>query len=358
MSPKHNNQKTMYGVLGFGVLAIVYMIYVMAAPHGEIVRGWTPRSASTLSDGTDWVFNFITYWNYAFFLGVVGAMGYFTYKFLRKSDADRTEKVKDSVAMEMFWVIFPTLLVMVVFVLGAKDYVRQRVVPNNAYEIQVTAFQWGWSFTYPNGAQSDSLVVPANTPVRMVMTSKDVIHSFYIPDFRVKQDVIQNRYSYVWFNAPKPTLQYDRPNDSTLVLKRVDRAHILHCTEYCGKDHSNMNRSVNVMPMRDFEAWIEKIGGVEATVEGGMQVYKAKCASCHSVDGSKIVGPTWKGMWGASHSMTDGSSAMVDENYIRESILNPNAKVVSGFPPVMTNFTGLIRDDEIAALIVYMKSLK
>ncbi|MBL7980035.1 MAG: c-type cytochrome [Bacteroidetes Order II. Incertae sedis bacterium] len=358
MTPKHNNNRTMIGVLAAGILAIIYMIYVMVAPQGGHIQGWTPRASSTLAEGTDWVFNFINYWNYLFFIGVVAAMGYFIYKYQRKSDSDRTEKVKDSIAFEMFWVIFPTLLVMVVFVLGARDYMGHRVTPKNVYEIQATAFQWGWTFTYPNGGTSDSLVVPANQPVRMVMTSNDVLHSFYIPDFRVKQDVIPNRFTYVWFNAPKPTLKYSRPNDSTLTVSSLDRKHILHCTEYCGTSHSGMDRNVQVMAYNDFETWLEELTKVDESAEGGKKVFESKCQSCHSADGTPGIGPTWKGLWGSNRSVSPGGSVPADENYIRESILNPGAKVANGFPNAMTNFTGLIKDGEIKAIIEYMKTLK
>lgn len=358
MSPNHDNRRTMYGVLGMGIVAILFMIWVMTAQHGPVIKGWTPPAASTLAAGTDSVFNFINYWNYAFFVGVVAAMGYLLYKYLRKEETERTVKVKDSVAFEMFWVVFPTLLVIVVFVLGARDYVSHRVAPANVYEVQATAYQWGWTFTYPNGASSDSLVVPQNQPVRMVMTSKDVIHSFYIPDFRVKADVLPNRYTYIWFQAPETTMKYNQINDSTSVAQATARRHLLQCTEYCGKAHSGMNRNVNVMTRADFELWLEKINSVDETPDGGKKIYEQKCKSCHSVDGSPGIGPSWKGAWGANHKMTDGASVPVDENYVRTSILNPGAQVVAGFPNAMTNFTGLIKDGEIKAIIAYMKTLK
>jgi cytochrome c oxidase subunit 2 len=373
MSQAKSNKNTMYGVVGIGILAIIYMIWVMTARHSATVQGWTPTPASNLAAGTDWVFNFINMWSYAFFVGVVGAMGWLLWKYWRKSNTERTEKVKDNIVFEMFWVIFPTLLCLVVFILGARDYVEHRTPPPNAYEIQATASQWAWNFTYPDGRTSNDLYIPADQPIRLVISSVDVLHSLYIPHFRVKMDAVPGRYTTLWFQAKQSTsLKWvdldavesatDNGDGSYNVSNkgksyRYVQPHRLFCTEYCGKSHSAMDRKVFVLPRDRWNAVLDSLNIVPETAESGKNIYTNKCVACHSVDGSPMAGPTWKGMFGHSVS-TSAGTVDVNEDYIRESILDPTAKIVTGFAGTMPSFAGQIKDAEINALIAYMKELK
>ena len=220
------------------------------------------------------------------------------------------------------------------------------VIPNDALEIKATGQKWFWTFDYPNGANSiNDLVVPVGEPVKLLLSSQDVIHSFFVPDFRVKMDVLPNRYTLTWFEATD-TGEYE-----------------IFCTEYCGKGHSEMLGKVIVMTEVDYNAWLEKsavdIPEGMSLEEAGAQLYTSKaCVTCHSVDGRPGVAPSFKGRYGIQQRMVDGSTVMVDENYLRESILNPQAKVVEGYQPVMPTYQGVLKDRQIDALIAYIKSLQ
>jgi len=211
--------------------------------------------------------------------------------------------------------------------------------------VKVTAQKWFWPFDYPEGASTvNELAAPLNTPVKLLMSSQDVIHSFFVPNFRVKMDVLPNRYSITWFEATRRG-EFD-----------------LFCTEYCGKGHAEMIGKVRVVSESEYGQWLETGSGPaegEGLVDYGRRLYVSKaCNTCHSVDGSANVGPSFKQRFGNSQAMADGSFIMVDENYLRESILNPQAKIVAGFDPVMPTYQGLLKDREVDALIEFIKSLK
>ena len=209
-----------------------------------------------------------------------------------------------------------------------------------AYEIRVQARSWGWSFEYPNGVTTDTLYVPADEPVKTTMSSQDVIHSFYVPAFRVKQDVLPNRYTSVWFEATKEGT-YD-----------------LFCTEYCGRNHSEMDAEVKVVSRARFDEWLESAGTPDdiPLPELGEKLYTQQgCQGCHSLDGSDMVGPTWKGLYGKTdHQMADGSTVTADANYLRESILQSGAKVVEGYQNVMPSYASL-SEREVTGLVEFIK---
>jgi cytochrome c oxidase subunit 2 len=192
------------------------------------------------------------------------------------------------------------------------------------------------------------MVVPLNRPVKLVMTSNDVIHSFYVPGFRNKQDVIPGRYTSLWFKADK--------------LGEFQ----VFCTEYCGLQHSQMPATIRVVSESQYMAWLDSNkpssvsndNGMSESAQKGMELYEGKCRSCHSLDGSRVVGPTWKGIYGAKREFESGPSVNADENYLRESILNPMAKIVKGYPAAMPPYAGQLSDDEIESLIEYMKTTK
>jgi len=209
----------------------------------------------------------------------------------------------------------------------------------------VTGSKWKWAFEYPDGTRSiKKLHVPINKPVRLIMTSEDVLHAFFIPSLRIKTDVIPGRYVDMSFTATVPG------------------RHQVFCAEYCGKDHSDMMAEVYVDTPEQYDIFLKE-GPEELRtmplVELGKFTYdEAGCKSCHSLDGTEGEGPSFKGLWGRSEKLRDGSSVTVDENYIRESILNPSAKVVAGYEPVMPTFQGLLRERQITGMIEYLKTLK
>lgn len=310
-------------------------------PNGTL---FFPGQSSTIASEVDSLFYFILYLSIFFFILVTGGSFYFAWRYRKKGKDTFTENISHNTGLEIFWTVVPTILVFIIFVWGFKTYLKENVLPENAIEIKVTAQQWFWAFSYPNGTiTTNEIVVPVNKPVNLLMSSKDVIHSFYVPGFRIKNDVIPNRYSTLWFQA----------------IEKGDFD--LFCTEYCGKGHSEMIGKVKVVSPEEYAQWLEQ-SGAESTLppdQHGAELYKSKaCFTCHTIDGSPSVGPTFKGVFGRTEKLTDGSTITVDENYIRQSILEPQSQVVNGFQPVMPTFQGVLKDSEIDALIAYLKTLK
>ncbi len=308
---------------------------------------WLPESASTMSGEIDALFYFVYWISVVFFVGVVGTMGYFAYKYRRRSERDRPALVHESKFIEAAWIVVPTILVLVVFTWGFKAYLQLEVAPPNAYQISVTGQKWIWRFEYPNGAVSAGegaeLHVPVGRPVQLKMSSQDVLHSFFIPAFRVKQDVLPNRYTYIWFEATK--------QDTFQVF----------CTEYCGTSHSNMLAKVVVQSQDEFNAWLREAaldqGGTPA--ERGQLLYQQLgCQGCHSLDGSAGVGPTFQGLYGAQRPLVSGGTVEADDNYLRESILQPAAKVSAGYQPQMPNAYSGLSAEELDALIAFIEAQK
>ncbi len=307
---------------------------------------WLPEQASTLAPTIDWLFNFVNYVSLILFLMVVGGMLYFAYRFRRRSPNDRPAPIKESKLLEASWIVVPTILSLMVFTWGFKGYIKLNTSPPDAYEIQVSGFQWGWNFTYPEGfSTAGEIYVPVGRPVRILMSSTDVLHSFFIPAFRVKQDVLPNRYSAVWFEATK-TGVYD-----------------IFCTEYCGTSHSGMLGKVHVVSQNAFQDWVETGGmgdlnQLPLPEQGAILSRKNACLTCHSVDGSRMTGPTWQGLYGTTGHPTDKGPVTVDENYLRESILAPGAKIVQGYGNVMPANYSSLTDDQLNALVAYIKTLQ
>lgn len=307
-----------------------------------------PPAKSTLAQQTDTLFWFVHLSSLVLTIGLIAVIVYFVYKYRRKSGDEVTPLITHNNKLEVTWSVIPLILTLIVFGWGYKVFMNQQVVPDDAYEVNVTAQKWIWQFTYENGARSTGkLHVPADRPVKLIMSSNDVIHSFYVPDYRLKQDVVPGRYTEMWFNAPEP-------GES-----------IIYCTEYCGTGHSDMLGNVIVHEEEEFENWLaENAGGGSkpddlAPAEWGEQLAQEwACTTCHSPDGSQMTGPTWKGVFGSEEQLADGSTVTVDENYIRESILEPNAKVVEGYPAVMNTYQGQLNDEQINAIIEYIKTLK
>jgi cytochrome c oxidase subunit 2 len=311
---------------------------------GRLFDFMLPEAKSPTADSTDALFHFISEVSLIFLIGIAFSLLYFAFKYKRKSEDDKTPVITHNNTLEITWSVIPLLICFVVFGWGYTGWLNLKSVPDNAYEIQVSAFKWGWTVKYENGAQTlNEIHVPEGQPIKLVMQSQDVLHSFFVPDYRVKHDVIPNRYTYVWFEA-----------------NEVGES-IVFCTEYCGTGHSDMLAKVIVHSEEDFDTWLEQNGGgVTGTpAEQGEQLVSLQgCATCHSVDGSRLIGPSFKGLWDSQENLTDGSTVTVDENYIRESILNPAAKIVEGYDNVMSSYEGRISDDEITNIIEYLKTLK
>jgi cytochrome c oxidase subunit II len=308
---------------------------------------WMPAKSSTVAANTDALFYFIYYLCLFFFALIVGAMIYFVVKYRHKEGKPaRTVDLKGNHTLEVFWSVVPGILLVVIFAWGFKDWVKLVVPPAHSLEVRVTGYKWAWAFDYvASGVNGGTLVVPENQPVKLTMSSKDVIHSFYVPDFRVKRDVLPGRYTVMWFEA---TEKGEFP---------------IKCTEYCGTSHSGMISKVRVVSQEEFDEWIQNggdLGGAGVPLaELGAKVYEAKgCNACHSIDGSAKVGPSFKGVYGKPAKLADGSEVVVNDDYIRESILMPNAKVHQGYPPVMPSFQGQLNDKQVSALIEYIKSLQ
>ncbi len=305
---------------------------------------WMPPQASTSAEGVDRLFYFI-FWIAAFFFAlIVVLMIFFAVRYRRRKASEGPGGgPTHNTALEITWTIIPLGIVFVIFFLGFRGFLDLNTPPANAYEVQVTAQRWKWLFTYPNGHVDDNLHVPVDRPVQLVMTAEDVIHSFYVPDFRIKRDIVPGRYNKTWFRAPQPG------------------EHDIYCAEYCGTGHSDMLAKVIVHPAGDFEVWLDGVSGALDKLppaEAGAQLFKARgCLQCHSVEGKGGIGPAMNGVFGTTVVMKDGSSVLADENYIRASILEPQSQIVAGFEPVMPTYQGRLKDKEITAIIEYLKTL-
>lgn len=303
-----------------------------------------PPQGTDIAVQVDNLYSFLLISSFIGCMILIGGMIYFAVKYKRKTNNDITPYISHNTFLEFLWSFIPLVLFLGVFGWGWYVYHQMRQMPENALEVHVTAYKWAWDFEYKSGkTTSAEMVVPVGVPVKLIMTSKDVLHSFFVPSMRIKQDVIPGRYTSLWFNAEKLG-DYQ-----------------VFCAEYCGDLHSRMLAKVKVVSMPDYEAWIQENDSALPMAERGQKIWTGKCVACHTITGAVGVGPSWKGLWGAKgHPMQDGTTVDVDENYIRESILEPNAKTVAGpfVKGTMPTFQGSLKDEEITALIEFIKTLK
>lgn len=325
-----------------GLLSRVPFLGPLLAKGGDRTL-WMPAQRSSVAGDVDWLFYFILWICVFFFVLIVVLMLAFIIKYRAREGREPEPRPDHNMPLEIVWTAIPLALVIAIFWFGFKGYMALAVIPQNSYQVTVTGQKWKWLFTYPNGYVDEKLHVPVDKPVQLLMSSEDVIHSFFVPSFRVKHDVVPGRFTKMWFRGIKP--------GEFQVL----------CTEYCGKGHSEMLTSVVVHEPGQFERWLEEAADFVSKmppVEAGKLLYEKRgCTQCHSVDGTKLVGPSFKGAFGRSEQLADGSRVTVDENYVRESILNPSARVVAGYDPVMPTFQGRLKDAEIGAIIEYLKTL-
>lgn len=306
-----------------------------------------PPQGSTYAGEVDTLYIFLVIVSTLLFLGIAVPAIYFSWRYRYKPGRVTPHQTHNN-TLEVVWTVLPLMLCIGIFFWGLNGWMKYSVAPGEAMEIQITAKKWIWQFEYPDGTRTVNEVhVLLNKPVRFVMTSEDVLHDFFVPDMRVKHDIIPGRYTEVWFT---PT---------------VLGVHHVTCAEYCGKGHSDMQAKLIVENEADFKKFMET-GGTEwedykmKPAEWGRLQYERKgCATCHSIDGSKIPqgGPSWKGIWGKMETMNDGKKVLVDAAYVRESMMTPQAKIVAGFGPIMPTFQGLLREHEIQGLMAFIKSL-
>jgi cytochrome c oxidase subunit 2 len=320
---------------------------------------WMPKSVNEAADESDMMFYAVLGLSIFFFIAIAAAVIYFVIKYRHRPGHKAEPSAAHNDVLEITWTVIPTIICVFLFWYGWHSYIRVVTPPNKAVEIDVLAWRWNWQFTHENGVTDSDLHIPAGVPVRLVMTSKDVLHSFYAPAMRVKQDVVPRRFTYAWFQATKPG------------------TYRLTCAEYCGTSHAQMacldvdsvtghcNRRAVVVVHKDLEEYEKYLNDKildqlkMPPVELGKMLYDKKgCSSCHTIDGSARVGPSWKQPdWGKQITLTDGTVTM-DENYVRESILYPAKKSRPNFPNSMPPFEGQLKDVELNGLIAFIKSLK
>ncbi len=326
-----------------------------------MVTGW-PNLASP----ADSVFYFIMGIALIFLFMNTAVMLYFLIRYSRKRNP-KPEDVKENLKIEILWTVIPTILVLLIFFAGWKGFQYMRTVPPDAMPVKVTARQWSWLFTYENGKQDGVLRVPLRKPVKLLITSADVLHSLYIPAYRIKEDCVPGMDTHLWF-LPDEVGSYD-----------------LFCTEYCGVAHSDMITKVEVMSQKDFDEWYQgekksalteekkptgkatkaaekQAAKVEAPGHEGAELIEVKgCVACHTIDGTPKIGPTFKGVFGKKETVIrDGKEReiVVDEAFIKQTLIKPELDRVKGFPPIMPSQQGQLTEKEMDEIIEYIKSLK
>lgn len=312
------------------------------------VGSFMPIQGTEIAKEVDHLYGFLLVSSFISFIILIGGMIYFVFKYRRKSSNDKTAYITHNNTLEFLWSFIPFVIFMVVFAWGWFIYHKMRSAPANSFEVQVYGQKWNWTFQYKSGKVSiGELYVPAGVPVKLILTSRDVIHSFFVPAFRIKQDAVPGRYSSLWFEAPNPGVYQ------------------VFCTEYCGAAHSSMLAKVHVLPRNEFEAWLsgDPIPGAKPlslSDQGKGLFASVGCVACHNVDSKSVkVGPSLLGIFGEKQVMSDGLTITVDEQYVRESILNPQAKIVKGFEGQrMLSYQGQLKEEQLAALVEYVKSLK
>lgn len=314
-----------------------------------------PERASTVAGEVDALYLFLVAVSGFFALLIAALVVVFAVKYRRRSGEERPSAIHGSLALELAWTIIPFGLAMIMFFWGAKVYLALAVPPPNAMEVFVVGKQWMWKLQHLEGKREiNELHVPVGQPIKLTMTSEDVIHSFYVPAFRIKQDAIPGRYTTAWFEATKTGTYH------------------LFCAEYCGTEHAKMIGRIVVMEPAEYEAWLSGAPSTAvamapaakpedqqaAMASAGAELFKKLgCISCHRAQAGAL-GPSLVGLFGHQVSLQDGSTVVADEDYIRESILNPQAKIVAGYQPIMPTFKGLVNEEQLMQLLAYIKTGK
>ena len=298
-----------------------------------------PVGASSHAWAVDALYLFLVVVSVGTTLAIFAVVGLFAFKYRRRHGRE-AEPIEGNLILEIAWSSAPMGLFLLIFVWGAAIFFDARTPPQDATEIYVVAKQWMWKLEHPEGQRElNELHVPVGKNIKLIMTSQDVIHSFYVPAFRLKQDVIPGRYTTMWFKATKPGTYH------------------LFCAQYCGTQHSGMIGNVVVMEPAEYETWLAGGAPAGSMAQNGQQLFsQLGCSTCHRFD-VQGRGPNLTGVFGKPVLLEDGRTVIADENYVRESILIPTAKVVSGFKPVMPSFQGQVSEEQLTSLVAYVKSL-
>ena len=299
-----------------------------------------PEQASAIAPRVDALFYFLVAVSVFFAAVIFFVIVVFAVKYRRRSEDERPRPIEGNFWLEIFWSAIPLGLTMVMFVWGAIIYFDMYNPPNDALEISIVGRQWMWKAQHAEGQREiNELHVPVGQAVKLTMTSEDVIHDVFLPAFRIKQDVLPGRYTTLWFEATKAGV------------------YPLYCAEYCGTQHSGMTGRVVVLEPADFEKWLSGGATGMSMAELGESLFQRfGCAACHRATGTS-QGPSLAGLFGKTVELQQGITVTADENYIRESIVDPRAKIVAGYQPIMPTFKGLVSEEAILQIIAYIKSL-
>jgi cytochrome c oxidase subunit II len=299
-----------------------------------------PEQASTFAERVDALYYYLLSVSGFFVLLIFALIFYFAVKYRRRSEGEQTPPILGSIPLEVAWIVIPFILVMIMFVWGASLYFTAFSPPANAMEIFVIGKQWMWKVQHPEGRREiDELHVPVGYPVKLTITSQDVIHSFYIPAFRIKMDAVPGRYTSTWFEASKTGTFH------------------LFCAEYCGTAHAGMGGRVVVMKPSEYEQWLRTGAPEDSLVAAGGRLFQQLgCSGCHSQN-SIARAPLLDGVYGKPVPLQSGQVVLADESYIRDSILLPQKDVVAGYAPVMPPFQGRISEEELMQIIAYIRFL-
>jgi len=321
----------MSGLVKFGS---TFLCSVMQAPQLR------PEAASSIAEGVDHLYFVLTFITLFFTIAIFSTIFIFMVKYRRRAENEVPPDIEQNLPLELAWTIIPTLICAGLFLWASSLYFENSRPPSASTEIFVIGKQWMWHIQHPEGVREiNELHVPEGVPVKLTMTSEDVIHDFYIPAFRVKKDVIPGRYSSLWFQATK-----------------VGTYH-LFCAQYCGADHAEMLGWVYVMSPADYETWLASGTPSQTMEKTGEQIFnKFGCASCHQPDGPGR-GPSLVGVYGTEEELQGGEKRLVDEAFIRQAIINPNSVTLRNYPPIMPAFRGQINEEQVLQLIAYVKSL-
>ncbi len=299
-----------------------------------------PEQASTIAPRVDAVLFYVLGLSIFFTVLIAGLVIYFAIRYRRRSPNEVPPRVHGAMWLEIGWTVIPFILVMILFGWGANVFFALARPPDDALEIYVVGRQWMWKIQHPEGQREiNTLHIPVDQPVKLTMTSEDVIHSFFVPAFRTKQDVVPGRFSTTWFEATKPG------------------TYRLFCAEYCGTEHAKMVGTVMVMKPADYQKWLQEGAEGSLALQGRKLFTKLQCITCHGAN-AQARAPVLEGIFNTMVPLNDGRNVVADENYLRESIMQPAAKIVAGYQPIMPTFQGLIKEDELVELIAYIKSLK
>ncbi|HKE06570.1 MAG TPA: cytochrome c oxidase subunit II [Candidatus Acidoferrum sp.] len=300
-----------------------------------------PEQASNFAGNVDALFSFVLMTTLFFAVLVTLLVIFAGFKYRRRNEKEVGDAVSGNMALEIGWTVIPLIIAIVIFAWGAVLYVNYRITPKDTLDIYVIGKQWMWKLQQPNGRKEiNELHLPVNQDVKLILGSEDVIHNFYVPAFRVKMDVVPGRYNTMWF---RPT--------------KTGKYHFF-CSQYCGTNHAVMGGWVTVMDPAEYATWLSGEAGAVNPVSAGEKLFsQLACVTCHLANGTGRA-PSLNGVYGGKVLLADGSIVVADEAYIRESILQPKAKIVAGYQPVMPTFQGLVTEEQILNLTAYIKSLQ